>query len=189
MSLCAYCAAPLGLEKEEVEEGGEDPDLARIAKVPAHETYAAEVATAPPEGPEWQSAGDLGRMGITLVCLGLGVDLISMLMGSSGLIFHGICFGVLVWGALTWTRSRQQRSQITSQALLTRPAKIMDRRSETSLEAGGTSYFFTLKFEDGNTTEVRRPGRGSAEEVYAKGICGLAFTRGDELLEFRSFRV
>ena len=196
MSLCAYCAAPLTAETSETAAAGqEDPQLARIAKVVAHETYGEQVETAPPEGPQWQVAGDRRRRGLT----GLGLGLVSALCGASLLAWPPLLLGIswlawlglalALWGLAGFVGGGQARARITAQPLLARAALITDRRSETSLEEGGTSYYFTLKFEDGNTSEARFPGRGSSEEVYATGACGLAFTRGDELLEFRRFRV
>ena len=195
MSLCAYCAAPLTAQVAAVAEGQPDPDLDRIAKVLAHETHDAQATAAPPEGPAWQEAGDQRRRGLTRMGLGLAVALLGAsllawppnLLNLSWVAWLGVALAL--WGISSSVRAGQARAGIIAHPLLTRAAVITDRRSDTSLEEGRTSYYFTLKFEDGNTTEARFPGRGSAEEVYATGACGLAFTRGDELLEFRRFRV
>ena len=75
--------------------------------------------------------------------------------------------------------------------LLKRPALVTSRRSETSPSGAGyrTVYFFQLEFADGCSGEFRYPGRGVNHDLLVSGNTGVAFTRGDLLVDFLPIRV
>jgi hypothetical protein len=73
--------------------------------------------------------------------------------------------------------------------MLKRPARVLDRRSRTELSdrVGATLYFFDLRFADGSRGEFHMQGRGTMYEPPTVGASGIAYTRGDSLIEFRRF--
>ena len=89
------------------------------------------------------------------------------------------------------SRSAAARRSIVARPLLKRPARVADRRSETTIRGsrGDTTYFFDLEFEDGSRAEFRFPGRGAADNPLTNGVTGIAYTRGVELVAFKRIRV
>jgi hypothetical protein len=81
------------------------------------------------------------------------------------------------------------RGNARNAPMLRRPARVLDRKSRTALsdEVGATTYFFQLRFADGSEGEFRLAGRGTMYEPPTVGASGLAYTRGDTLLEFKRF--
>jgi len=79
------------------------------------------------------------------------------------------------------------RRKAESLPLLRRPALVVSRRSSTSEHRGraATTYFFTLHFDDASEGEFRWPGQGTMYEPMPNGTTGLAYTRGERLVEFR----
>jgi hypothetical protein len=77
------------------------------------------------------------------------------------------------------------RAQDAARPTLRRPALVVSRRSETSATGGGTIYFFTLRFDDGSEGEFRRLGQGTMSEPMSNGYSGIAYTRGEDLVDFR----
>lgn len=61
------------------------------------------------------------------------------------------------------------------------------RRSETRERRGpgATVYYFTLHFDDGSEGEFQWPGQGTLYEPMPNGTTGIAYTRGDRLIEFK----
>jgi hypothetical protein len=50
-------------------------------------------------------------------------------------------------------------------------------------------YFFQLEFADGGSGEFRYPGRGVNHDLLVSGNTGVAFTRGELLVDFLPIRV
>jgi hypothetical protein len=69
--------------------------------------------------------------------------------------------------------------------MLRRPAMVGIRRSETDAVKGGTTYYFTLRFDDGSEGEFLWPGQGTAYDPLSNGYTGVAYTRGPKLVDFR----
>ena len=69
-----------------------------------------------------------------------------------------------------------------------RPAIVAERRSETHPEGrwgARTTYFFTLRFDDGSEGEFIWPGQGLSNEPLTNGQTGIAYSRGTQLIAFR----
>ena len=187
LSLCSYCGSPVGLgeEKARISELQK-----RLGKMPEHKNYEAAMAWQPPEsaavvdGKNQQGRGHL--------VLGAGVLLI--LWGTlGGLSIPIVVIGALAFaaGAYLWKRGVNQCVEAARMPLLKRSAIVHERRSETSFEGatGSTVYFFQLEFADGGKGEFRQPGRGAQYEPLVNGNTGIAYTRGQELLDFKVLRV
>jgi hypothetical protein len=72
-----------------------------------------------------------------------------------------------------------------------RPALVVSRRSETAVRARGhrTVYYFQLELGDGSAGEFAYPGRGTSDDLLVAGNTGIAYTRRQTLVAFRSIRV
>ena len=73
LSLCAYCAMPLGLDRPETAPGGTSPHAARIAKIEEHESWPEIRDSLPPESPLYYRARADAFRGRWLMALGAAV--------------------------------------------------------------------------------------------------------------------
>lgn len=195
VSICPYCVTPLSTGGARSASADRTPVMERLAHMKEKPEYAEGIAWTPMEGPQFQRATARRRTGIALAAIGLllaasaiagGRDAASLfdwrfLLGAA-LIAGGL------WAATAATRVRRE---IRARPLLKRPARVADRRSETSIHGrrGDTTYFFELEFEDGTTAEFCFPGRGAADNPLTNGVTGIAYTRGQELVAFKRVRV
>jgi hypothetical protein len=100
--------------------------------------------------------------------------------------------GLLIVGGLClWQVARARIARARSVPLLKRPALVTSRRSETSARGPGyqTVYYFQLEFAEGSSGEFRYPGRGVNHDLLVANNTGVAFTRGDLLVDFLPIRV
>jgi len=190
LSLCAYCASPLRLGS-----GAPPPDdeTARLlAKITQHPGYEAALRWTPIEPRVDARAARLRSLG-SLALLFAGVSaLLSFLRADGPFLTRPatiVALALLALGALAIAAGVSIRNRARSLALLRRPARVLDRRSETAPHGnvGGTTYYFQLRFGDGSEGDFRFPGRGTLYEPPTVGATGLAFTRGAELIEFKRF--
>lgn len=197
LSICAYCAAPLGLE-EEVREPTET--MQRLERMQEHDKYPDAVAWEPPREIEDLAATALGSRGLLFVGFGL-----FFLVGSIPwtLIFGGslvraplslpgiVGLLLLIAGLAQWFVAKRRIDAACKVPLLKRPALITSRRSETAIGGRGylTVYQFQMEFADGSEGEFRYPGRGINHDLWVSGNTGVAFTRGDLLVAFKQIRV
>lgn len=192
VSLCPYCATPL--ETKADREARSSVHSARIGRIREHKDYAEARTWSPPEGQRHQQGRRLAWWGLRGIVVALALIIVAAVPGlgigpSTPLIGIGVAaLALSIWALV--------RGQIAARAalrypLLTRPALILDRRSETRIRgwSGDTTYFFKLEFEDGAQGEFAFPGLGPQEEPYATNLPGVAYTRGQELLHFRHVRV
>jgi hypothetical protein len=196
LSLCAYCATPLGLSAKP--EGASEATLARLAKMREHKDWAEAVAWEPHEGDDAPGALPARRWGRALLGVGLALLAWGLALrlgdGLQGLLLDPrvIAGAVAVAvGLRLELRTRALIARLRRTPVEKRPAIVIDRRSETSAFGAGsqTIYFFSLQFEDGSAGEFSFHGRGSNYEVPMSGTTGLACTRGRRLLEFLRLRV
>jgi hypothetical protein len=199
LSLCAYCAMPIGLETAAKDEGDESPNAPRIAKVEGHEKYAEAMDFVPPEGPAYTRGGQLqfrGRMILTLGTSFTASVVVSTLFMDYGfragqwiLVVLGIAS--IVWGLSLHVRGSRVRKDAVAAPMLSRAGIILDRRSETELDGltGQTTYYFDIELSGGMRGEFAWPGRGAHLDPYPSNLPGVAYTRGKELLQFRHIRV
>lgn len=195
LSLCSYCAMPLGLDRPATRPGGESPHAARIAKIEEHESFPAIRETAPPESPDYyRGRSDIFR-GRWLVAVGIAFGVVGAFSGEGVSYLWSVpallAYALIGLGALSIVRGAQRSRSALALPLLVRPGLIVDRRSDTSLRGwgGDTTYYFTIEFADGVRAEFAYPGRGAHEEPYTTNLPGVAFTRGTQLLAFRHVRV
>jgi hypothetical protein len=194
LSLCAYCGSPLDLK------GSERPPvdratIRRLNKMKEQDAYAAAMAWDPPETLDVQSA--VGRRTLADAALVTGGLLVllgvwPLLAGApSALGWAALVLGALAvgWGILTRLMVSKKISEAGSAPLMRRPAIVADRRSETEVDTGQTTYFFLLQFDDGSEAEFCFPGRGASHDPFVPGNTGLAYTRRMDLLAFRGIRV
>jgi len=197
LSICAYCAAPLGLE-EEVREATET--MRRLERMSEHEKFPEAAAWEPPPEIEDLAATDLASRGLLFV--GFGAFFLVLALPWTLLFGNGLAAAwvtppgiagilLLLAGLVQWVVAKRRIAAARRVPLLKRPALVTSRRSETSIKNRGysTIYFFQLEFADGSAGEFRYPGRGVNHDLLVGGNTGVAFTRGDLLLEFKSIRV
>jgi hypothetical protein len=185
LSLCAYCAMPLDIA------GGatkvDDETIARLKRMREHAMFPAAMAFTPRDPRVEKKASRLlawGSVALVLAVLAGAWWTTMRLSGSSGTV-AGIVAGVLLAVSIVLlVLPGSMRRASDARALLRRPAIVVVRRSEMS-DKGETSYWFTLRFDDGSEGEFRRPGLGTMYEPMANGYSGIAYTIGAELVDFR----
>ncbi len=186
LSLCAYCATPLSIADE---PGAiDDETIRRLKRLRDHKLFGAALAYTPLDHVVEQRRGTLLTVGTLALLLGIGPAL--------ALAWNAIEGGPwIVWAAATaicalvglsalWRRAMLRRTA-GALAMLRRPALVVTRRSETDADGAGTTYFFTLRFDDGAEGEFAWPARGAAYEPLSNGYTGIAYTRGTVLVDFR----
>ncbi len=192
LSLCAYCAMPLAM-------GGrasvaDDETTQRLKRMREHPNFPAALACVPPD-PEVERAVAKSRnrglviaivgalwwlVGIAIQLLGAGIDLRSPWLW----VGDALC----LLGVLLIVNATRARLLTSAKPLLVRPAIVAERRSETHAEGrwgARTTYFFTLRFDDGSEGEFKWPGQGLSNEPLTNGQTGIAYTRGESLIAFR----
>lgn len=187
LSLCAYCATPLQLGGKDAT--AKDEVVQRLLRLREHPQTAGLLAWTP---------RDLEHLARARRWRGIAAVAFALAIACGGIAWARIgASGVVVWLALAgaWTllavfafaATVAERKKETERPMLRRPALVVERRSETVLERGGhaTLYYFTLRFDDGSEGEFRWPGQGTLYDPLANGMTGLAFTRGDKLIEFK----
>ena len=189
-TLCAYCATPFDLVSGNgAAEGGESPNRERLERMKDHQGFAEAAEWVPLESAEYQRLEATAQRGRQVAVLGLVVA--GLVAWWASPLWAVVPALALVWGLVGLVRARAGMARILALPLLKRPAIVLDRRSETAMGfwAGTTVYYFDLEFVDGSGGEFRWPGRGIDHQPLVVGATGLAFTRGETLLGFRSLRV
>jgi hypothetical protein len=188
LSLCAYCATPLTLGGK-IEVAG-DETAQRLARLREHAAFATAMAWTPRD-PEVELRAENLRAKAWLVLVlsiaALGASTffnrsiaeVNVLMVAAGLAL------LASLAMFAWSTAARRRSPALP--LLRRPALVVNRRSTTSEKGGigATIYYFTLHFDDASEGEFRWPGQGTLYEPMPNGTTGLAYTRGERLIEFR----
>ena len=188
LSLCAYCAAPLALGGAVSTEG--DETAKRLVRLREHEAFESAMAWTPRDPEVVRRAKNVRMLAWAMFSFGIAIFTFAVVREggfpneTSSIVFAGLAVasGVLILGL-----ARVVARKEPDLPLLRRPSLVVVRRSET-LEKGGpgaTVYYFTLHFDDGSEGEFRWPGKGTLYEPMPNGTTGLAYTRGDRLLDFR----
>lgn len=188
LSLCAYCATPLTLGGK-VEIAG-DEVAQRLTRLREHKDFAASMRWTPRD-PEIELRVERLRSRswllfiLSVATLGASTLISKSLAQPNALTFVGGA-GVLSFLAMfAWAALERRRS--LSLPLLRRPSLVVNRRSITAEKGGlgATVYFFTLHFDDASEGEFRWPGQGTMYEPMPNGTTGVAYTRGERLIEFK----
>ena len=193
LSLCAYCAMPIGLEGSA--PTGESPNAERIQRVLAHDSFDQALEWEPPESPLELEARREHYRGRLLIVAALVIGVAGRLLarGEGGFLRPSLFVAVVLalFGAWRIVCGVRLRREATAQPLLKRAGMITDRRSETVVHglSGHTTYFFEIEFEGGVVGEFAYPGRGAHEDPYVKNLPGVAYSRGASLLAFKHVRV
>jgi hypothetical protein len=80
-----------------------------------------------------------------------------------------IAAAFLVLAIVLFAVPASMRRSSDARPLLRRPALVVVRRSEMSMD-GQTNYYFTLRFDDGSEGEFQRPGLGTMYERWPTAI-------------------
>lgn len=188
LSLCAYCASPLRLGANATPPDDETARL--LKKIEAHPLFAAALTWSPIDPLVERRAQKLHVLGVaSLVVLAVSVLVAALFfegpfLGRPPVLASVVITAVAIFlfaGAVTI------RGNARHQPMLRRPARVLDRRSKTEIseKVGSTTYFFQLRFGDGSEGEFKLTGRGVMYEPPTVGASGVAYTRGDTLLEFK----
>jgi hypothetical protein len=188
LSLCAYCATPLSLGGAISTEG--DETAQRVARLREHPAFAAAMEWTPRDPEDRKRAKGVRMLAWAMFFFGISIFTFAVVQEGgfpstlAPLVYAGLSAAT---GILLLMLSRVVGKKGSGLPLLRRPCIVLVRRSET-LERrgpGATVYFFTLHFDDGSEGEFRWPGQGTLYEPMPNGTTGIAYTRGDRLLEFR----
>lgn len=188
LSLCAYCAAPLRMGGSAAPADDETAKL--LKKIEAHPLYAAALTWSPIDPIVERKAQKLHAWGsVTIVAL-LASLAIAALFFEGSFLGRPPVLGSVVLAAIAiflFAGAVTMRGNAKHQPMLRRPARVLDRRSRTeySDNVGATTYYFQLRFHDGSEGEFKLTGRGVMYEPPTVGASGVAYTRGDTLLEFK----
>ncbi len=193
VSICPYCVFPL-LDQGDPSPEGESPNAERIRQVQSKEAFAEALAWTPPEGPQYQRGQRQVLRGMVFLAPVIPLTILGYVLAEGSYLRHPLTIVglvLLVVGLAFVFLGQATRGRATTGKLLKRAGVILERRSEVTLHgwSGTTVYFFSIEFEDGAVAEFRFPGRGAHEEPYTPGLAGVAYTRGEELLNFRLVRI
>lgn len=188
LSLCAYCAMPLDIAVKPAPV--DDETIRRLKQMREHAKFPDAMAFTPQSRAVLARSSQLLTFGTALLVASVAPWIVSIVVPNvaggermhDGLHVASIALalcGVGVLVARPWIRTREAKNP-----MLRRPALVVVRRSETAQD-GGTTYFFTLRFDDGSEGEFRWPGQGTVYEPLSNGYTGVAYTRGAELVDFR----
>ena len=191
MSICPYCVTPL--QSSSPRDADRDPILERLARMEAKAEFAEALAEAPPWSPVYARARNRQTQGTVLAVLGLVIlALPALASGGWSFGFLAVLGGVIALvGLVLLGRGFATARALEARPVLQRSAFVIERRSESAVRGreGMVTYFFDIQFGDGSEGEFFYPGRGVSEELYANGLTGMAYTRGQELLAIKRIRV
>jgi hypothetical protein len=184
LSLCAYCAMPLDIGATTKVD---DETIQRLKRMREHANFPAAMAFTPRDPRvERKAARILAYASAAAVLAGVAglVALVAWWREWNVVVPAAIAGAFLVLAIVLLVVPASMRRASDARPLLRRPALVVVRRSEMSPD-GHTSYFFTLRFDDGSEGEFERPGLGTMYEPMANGYSGIAYSRGAELVDFR----
>jgi hypothetical protein len=196
LSLCSYCATPLGLDKDAEREPTKT--MQRLAHMEEHKDYALAQAWDPPEELEDPRIRPLRATASVLFLTGsllaLAAGLRWVLPGGSDSVLAPLLAVFAVALILLSLFRRWSAQRILSAArefpLLKRPCLVQARGSLIGdLDPSATTYMFDLEFGDGSQGDFGYPGRGASHDPMTKGSTGIAYTRRERLLAFKQIRV
>lgn len=189
LSLCAYCATPLSLGG--AVDASRDELAQRVARLREHAAFGTAMKWTPPDPATETRNRPLATVGWLLVVAAPAAYALAAARSDAsegaGNLPWILAAVPAVLGVVLIAAARAKRAPVEKLPLLRRPALVVVRRSETEMKRGpgATTYFFTLHFDDGSEGEFRWPGQGTLYEPMPNGTTGIAYTRGDRLIDFR----
>jgi hypothetical protein len=188
LSLCAYCATPLTLGGAISTEG--DETAQRVARLRENPKFAAAMSFTPSDPEERNRAKGVRMLAWARFFFGIAIFTFAVVRDggfpatTGPIVFAGLSVAA---GFLVLALARVVRKRGSDLPLLRRPSIVIVRRSETRERRGpgATVYYFTLHFDDGSEGEFQWPGQGTLYEPMPNGTTGIAYTRGDRLIEFK----
>lgn len=187
LSLCAYCATPLQLGGKDL--SARDEIVLRLKRLREKPEFATLALWTPVDLVVLARVRRLRSLAAVCFALGLATGLVGWARhGATGELGWNVGTGVWFFAAIALlARSSVLLRVSAARPLLRRPAIVVERRSETAMarRGGPTVYYFSLRFDDGSEGEFRWPGQGTLYEPMANGMTGVAYTRGETLVEFR----
>ncbi|MBK7875081.1 MAG: hypothetical protein IPJ77_04905 [Planctomycetes bacterium] len=187
LSLCAYCATPLQLGGKDV--SGRDETVLRLRRLREKPEFALLALWTPSDQQTLATYRKLRTLAGVFFAIGLVTGLVGWARhGDTGELAWNVGTGVWIFAAIALlARASAVKKVSDARSMLRRPAIVVERRSETAVKGKGstTVYFFTLRFDDGSEGEFVWPGQGTMYEPLTNGMTGLAYTRGDKLIEFK----
>lgn len=187
LSLCAYCATPLQLGGKDT--SARDETLQRLLRMRENPQFATLAQWKPSDQRVLARTRRLRTVAGVFFALAFACGVVGLrALGNTGSELWngaGLAFVVIALGFLA--RAGSIRRAAETRPLFVRPAIVVERRSETAAEgrSGATVYYFTLRFDDGSEGEFRWPGQGTLYEPMTNGMTGVAYTRGETMIEFR----
>jgi hypothetical protein len=187
LSLCAYCATPLQLGGKL--DTARDETVLRLKRLRENPQFGTLSQWTPTDQEYLDAARRVRGFAALWFTLAVVAGLVAWArVGTPGdFVWYALTGLFLVATLVLLVRSWSIQRTDADKVMLRRPAIVVERRSETLAEAQGnpTIYFFTLRFDDGSEGEFRWPGQGTLYEPLTNGMTGVAFTRGERLVEFR----
>jgi hypothetical protein len=185
LSLCAYCAMPLDIASKPAPI--DDETIQRLKRMREHKSFAAAMEFCPRSYDVEQKAARLLSIAALLAVVALVCGIIAVWRASSAGWTNAWTFVAALCALATvvcLVLPSLLRKRDVARPVLRRPALVVVRRSEMD-PSSGTTYFFTLRFDDGAEGEFRWPGHGTSHEPMSNGYSGIAYTRGEQLVDFR----
>lgn len=186
LSLCAYCATPLNIA--DAPSKVDDATLQRLKRLREHASFPAAMAFRPLDREVEKRCAAILARGTVLVLAALppGAAAIWCATHAHGWIALAILAGAFAAaGVALLCVPPILRKRSLAEPMMRRPALVVVRRSETSDDRASTTYYFTLRFDDGSEGEFEWPGQGTSYEPLANGYTGIAYTSGTKLVDFR----
>ncbi|MBL8863850.1 MAG: hypothetical protein JNK02_17810 [Planctomycetes bacterium] len=185
LSLCAYCATPLSIH--DAPARADDETIQRLRRLREHKLFAAALEFTPVDREAEVVRGRRLTVGTLLLLVAVAPALAlgwALARGGTWIPWAVATALPALVGVGVLASRAGVRARAEARPMLRRPAMVVVRRSETGQE-GGTTYFFTLRFDDGSEGEFLWPGQGTAYEPLSNGYTGVAYTRGPKLVDFR----
>lgn len=186
LSLCAYCATPLQIGAKSAPAS--DETTLRLQRLREHAAWPQAMTWTPIE-PDILDRTSRAKSIATLLFF---LAAISVAIGIwRGATWNGpwmIAATVMATTAIALVLSASvARSRAHVRPMLRRPALVVSRGSKTLAKGsrGATTYYFLLRFDDGSEGEFSWRGQGTAIEPHPNGTTGIAYTRGERLIELR----
>jgi hypothetical protein len=185
LSLCAYCATPLQLGGKDTTT--RDETLERLKRMRDHPQFAALALWRPADQAVLARTRKLRTIAGLLFLGAFGCGIVALQRGATASgVWNGAGLALVLVALVLLARAAAARKRVESRPLFARPAIVVERRSETAAEGtGATVYYFWLRFDDGSEGEFRWPGQGTLYEPWTNGMTGIAYTRGETLIELK----